>query len=226
MALSKVSLIADDAVSEEHLDATAITGHTALAEAPADTDEFLISDGGVLKRLDASLVGGGSLVKLSSTTLSSTASSIDFTSSIITSTHDTYLFYGMMHPETDNAHLRVFLSDGGAFNTGGSDYGWGYVTEAGNGSSSNADDKIRVFDQQDTGDAGKVACFEMTLFNPQNSSVATNLVWQCTRDDGNHSTFFGGGGRLNTEASDGIRFAFSSGDISVGSFITCYGVVK
>ena len=42
------TLIADDAISEEHLDATAITGHTALAEAPASTDEFLISDGGVL----------------------------------------------------------------------------------------------------------------------------------------------------------------------------------
>ena len=52
------TLIADDAISEEHLDATAITGHTALAEAPADTDEFLISDGGVLKRLDASYIGG------------------------------------------------------------------------------------------------------------------------------------------------------------------------
>jgi len=49
--------IADDAVSEEHLDATAITGHTALAAAPAGTDEFLISDDGVLKRLDASYVG-------------------------------------------------------------------------------------------------------------------------------------------------------------------------
>jgi len=49
--------IADDAISEEHLDATAITGHTALAEAPASTDEFLISDGGVLKKLDASYVG-------------------------------------------------------------------------------------------------------------------------------------------------------------------------
>ena len=58
MALSKVSLIADDAISDEHLDATAITGHTALAEAPASTDEFLISDGGVLKRLDASYIGG------------------------------------------------------------------------------------------------------------------------------------------------------------------------
>jgi|TARA_R100001530_G_scaffold30541_1_gene24012 hypothetical protein len=50
--------IADDAISEEHLDATAITGHTALAATPADTDEFLISDGGVLKRLDASYIGG------------------------------------------------------------------------------------------------------------------------------------------------------------------------
>ena len=52
------TLIADDAISDEHLDATAITGHTALAEAPASTDEFLISDGGVLKRLDASHIGG------------------------------------------------------------------------------------------------------------------------------------------------------------------------
>ena len=52
MALSKVSLIADDAISEEHLDATALTGNTALAETPADTDEVLISDGGTLKRID------------------------------------------------------------------------------------------------------------------------------------------------------------------------------
>ena len=44
--------IADDAVSEEHIDATAITGTTALAETPASTDEILISDAGTLKRLD------------------------------------------------------------------------------------------------------------------------------------------------------------------------------
>jgi len=51
-------------------------------------------------------------------------------------------------------------------------------------------------------------------------------VWQCTRDDGNHSTFFGGGGRLNGEATDGIRFFASSGDFSIGTRITCYGVTK
>jgi len=39
-------------------DVDVITGTTALAEAPASTDEFLISDGGVLKRLDASHIGG------------------------------------------------------------------------------------------------------------------------------------------------------------------------
>ena len=48
--------IANDAVSEEHLDATAITGSTELASAPADTDEILISDAGTLKRIDFSLL--------------------------------------------------------------------------------------------------------------------------------------------------------------------------
>tara|TARA_R110000803_G_scaffold128625_1_gene196095 strand:- start:334 stop:987 length:654 start_codon:yes stop_codon:yes gene_type:complete len=48
--------IADDAISEEHIDATVITASTALAVAPADTDEFLISDAGTIKRIDYSLI--------------------------------------------------------------------------------------------------------------------------------------------------------------------------
>ena len=50
---------ANKAVVASDLDPAVITGQTALAVAPADTDEFLISDAGVLKRLDASLIGGG-----------------------------------------------------------------------------------------------------------------------------------------------------------------------
>mgnify|MGYP005828594895 FL=1 len=46
--------IADNAISEEHIDATVITGATALAATPADTDEFLISDAGTIKRIDFS----------------------------------------------------------------------------------------------------------------------------------------------------------------------------
>ena len=51
--------ITNGIVTGEKLNADVISSQTELATAPADTDEFLISDAGVLKRLDASLVGGG-----------------------------------------------------------------------------------------------------------------------------------------------------------------------
>ena len=55
--------IADDAISEEHLDATVITGMTELAAEPADTDEFLISDAGTLKRIDYSHIKGDGITE-------------------------------------------------------------------------------------------------------------------------------------------------------------------
>ena len=58
------------------LDPTVITGQTALAVAPADTDEFLISDAGTLKRLDASLIGGGGKLLQSSLTTANTEQTI------------------------------------------------------------------------------------------------------------------------------------------------------
>ena len=73
--------IADDVIGTEHLtagevDATAlgadsvtaakinndiISGSTELASEPADTDEFLVSDAGTLKRIDYSLIKGGGI---------------------------------------------------------------------------------------------------------------------------------------------------------------------
>mgnify|MGYP003119017141 CR=1 FL=1 len=51
--------LADDAVSEEHLDNTAITGHTELAETAASNDVLLVFDtsASVLKKITASNVG-------------------------------------------------------------------------------------------------------------------------------------------------------------------------
>ena len=48
--------IADDAVESEHLNDNIISGQTELAATPADTDEFLVSDGGTLKRVDYSYI--------------------------------------------------------------------------------------------------------------------------------------------------------------------------
>ena len=50
--------IADGAVESEHLNANVISGQTELGEAPADTDEFLVSDAGTLKRVDYSYIKG------------------------------------------------------------------------------------------------------------------------------------------------------------------------
>ena len=46
-------------VNADSFDNTVISGHDALTSAPADTDEFLISDAGTIKRIDYSLIKGG-----------------------------------------------------------------------------------------------------------------------------------------------------------------------
>ena len=81
----------DGSIDTVHIGATQITGaklnndvisaQTALASEPADTDEFMVSDGGVLKRIDYSLIkGGGGLIKLAHYDVSSTVSTITFDS--------------------------------------------------------------------------------------------------------------------------------------------------
>jgi hypothetical protein len=50
--------IADGAVESEHLNNNIISGQTELATAPADTDEFLVSDAGTLKRIDYTHIKG------------------------------------------------------------------------------------------------------------------------------------------------------------------------
>ena len=51
--------ILDTNVTGAKLNTDVISAQTALAVAPADTDEFMVSDGGVLKRIDYSLIKGG-----------------------------------------------------------------------------------------------------------------------------------------------------------------------
>ena len=51
--------IVNGIVTGEKLNADVISSQTALAVAPADTDEFLINDAGTLKRIDYSLIKGG-----------------------------------------------------------------------------------------------------------------------------------------------------------------------
>ena len=73
--------IADDAVESEHLNDNVISGQTELASEPADTDEFLVSDAGTLKRIDYSLIKGGGITEADQwrVTADSTSGSADIT---------------------------------------------------------------------------------------------------------------------------------------------------
>ena len=51
--------LGDSAVTNAKVNDDLISGATELASEPADTDEFLVSDAGTLKRIDYSLIKGG-----------------------------------------------------------------------------------------------------------------------------------------------------------------------
>jgi len=77
--------IAADIINSTHIGDTAISGFDALATAPADTDEFLISDAGTLKRLDANLVGGGGITNAQEFLLTLNKAGTNATGNYITS---------------------------------------------------------------------------------------------------------------------------------------------
>jgi len=56
--------IADDAITAAKINNDIISGTTELAAEPADTDEFLISDAGTLKRIDYSHIKGGGITMI------------------------------------------------------------------------------------------------------------------------------------------------------------------
>ena len=107
--------IADDAVESEHLNDNVISGQTELAAEPADTDEFLISDAGTLKRIDYSHIKASGGTTFLYATSASSASSISVSSTYITTTHDLYLIFLSGKMGTDNANIKgQFLDSGGS----------------------------------------------------------------------------------------------------------------
>ena len=169
--------IADDAISEEHLDATAITGMTELAAEPADTDEFLISDAGTLKRIDYSHIKGVSdFVKIASTTLSSATSSVSLTG--MDSTYKSYKIIGsdITLASSDNYFFRFINSSGDL--TGSSYFGVidgayrPYNSEAVFNKSANINSsygRVQNFDPSTNATNG--SSFEMIIPNPSNSTT-------------------------------------------------------
>ena len=143
--------IVDDAVTAAKLNADIISGQTELATAPADTDEFLVSDAGVLKRLDYSLIKAAPAIELlATTTVSSAVSSVSF-DGYFSSTYKNYkIMYNNAMPVSDNVEFRLRVRQSNADKTDSSSYrsvlsaAYGEFTGDGDNGGGNVEDKVQA----------------------------------------------------------------------------------
>ena len=212
--------IADDAISEEHLDATALTGHTALAATPADTDELLISDAGTLKRIDFSHLKSGGLVFIQSQAVSSNTSQVNFDSAF-SSTYNNYLFVFDVTPNTGGADVHFNFRTTAPANHGSAYYsGIDAVDHLGNNDKyvQNDDSKFIIaqgpYDQDDK-DLPTVSG-HCIINGPRRSSFRTSLQMQNCYNTTNGDYRFGSGGCFvdSTAQFAGFSLSTSSNDIN------------
>ena len=122
------SKIADDSISDEHLDITAITGQTEKTSL-ADADKFLISDSassGALKYVEKQYLPSGDLVKLGTVATDNSNVSALTIDNCFSSTYDLYRIVGFHNVTSGGAHnyfrWRTGGASGSSYTTG--DYQW------------------------------------------------------------------------------------------------------
>ena len=225
--------IADDAISEEHLDATAITGHTALAETPASTDEFLISDGGVLKRLDASYVGGGELVFIDKN-ISTSGGTYATMDNVFSSTYENYVAHIGLSTSVENDvffNYRVGASGSTSLSEDGS-YKYAGITATTDASTSvsnygNNGDKVQITHGSNAND-NRLSAFTATMYfyTPHSTSFMARSTYTYFYQNSSAVVRGGAGGILYgylSAAKTGFSFYTSGGTIDEIN-IRVYGI--
>jgi len=225
--------VTDGIISNAKLAQDIISAETALTSEPADTDEFILSDAGTLKRIDYSLIkGGGGLVPLSHTTISSSTASAAFTSGI-DSTYDAYKFVlSGVRPVTDDVDFHLLFSVDGGSSYLSSSYKYSVTsrdsgTNVEDGSSDTASFILLTGDDVGS-ESDESFNAEMVLYHPSNTTFHKQIAFQGVYYD--HAAlpnyFLGMGANSGSVAAvNGIKFQFASGNIAEGSF-TMYGIAK
>jgi hypothetical protein len=212
--------VTDGIISNAKLAQDIISAETALAAEPADTDEFILSDAGTLKRIDYSLIkGGGQWEFISELTGSSSTSALDFTT-LSTDYKDFCFSMQNLHPESDNVrvYMRVFTGSGGsqAIDSGGN-YGYAGIVRFDSTTTGNGDAQNQIYITDVVGNAAtENAAGEVFLYNPHGTTfhklIKSHSVTMRNDDDvgiGNYA-----GKYVSTTAVTGVRFYFSAGEIS------------
>ena len=218
------SQLAATSVTAAKLNNDIISGTTALAEAPADTDEFLVSDNGTLKRIDFSLIKGGGMFELiSTTTVSSGVSSVDFTS--LSSDFDDFrVSASQFNIETDGEILRARAYVSGSLITSSK---YQYHTRGYESADLNIRENAGTewrFGENIGNAGGECASFEFTIFGVHDTSHNKQFLSQFVgQDTSTEVMYVGGGGNIDlTGAVTGLSFFQSGGNIISGKF-SLYG---
>jgi hypothetical protein len=225
----------DNTVTAAKLNNDIISGQTALASEPADTDEFLVSDAGVLKRIDYSLIkGGGGLIHLQTQNITSGVSSVDFTSGI----DGTYNAYQLMISDLKTASddVQIFIrtgdpTEGGFYSNNygrasiGRDSAGSTQVASGNGSG-NLGVNITIPNLGNASDE----CLNATAYIGKTTQTDTHkLIYgqasYVQSNGGFNLSNFCGGQQNQVRAIDRIQVIASSGNIDRGNF-TLFGVAN
>ena len=223
--------IADDAISEEHLDPTIITGLTALGAEPADTDELIISDAGTLKRMDYSHIkGGGGLIHILTTNITSGTASVEFKHGtngvVLDSTYNAYLFViSDAHPADDGQPLEMTVSNNTGTSYLSSNYDYGHKGNTHGGTEmSHYNDGDSCFDlnSNNVGNAADESISVQLYLHKPSGTDGHKLISGTSTVIGSDNVVtgqvFGGCNSTNTSAIDAVKFNFGSGDIDRGNF--------
>lgn len=170
-------------------------------------------------------------IKIGSTQTASASATIDFTSLDTTTYRDFQLVISDVVPATDNVIGMLRVSVGGSFQADAGDYRWtsARITTGGTtvtGESSTSDTEIQITAGSNAGsDTAESGSWIITFFNLGSTANMKRIKWDGTHEEANgiDQRFIGAGTYLTaTDAVDGIRFLFSSGNIESGTF-TLYG---
>ena len=224
------SQLAATSVTAAKLNTDIISGQTALAETPADTDELLLSDGGTIKRIDFSHIKSTPThVLLSTTNVTSGVSSIDITSNI-DSTYKKYMIDILnLHPANDGEDVRIRFYQSGSFVTGSSDYRsiqQRHTDGVQNQSTQQAPgNSMKALHDIGGNEANEHANARFFLNDPSNTTFRTTIggVGQTIRSNGEIQTHTFAGLIENTTAVTGFQLFMGNGNID-NAIVKLYGV--
>jgi hypothetical protein len=226
--------LADLGVTGAKLNTDVISAQTELGSEPADTDEFLVSDGGVIKRVDYSHIkGGGGLVFINQVSSTSEVSNLTL-DNVFTSTYTNYLIVGEYTLINGSGpEARILFRSGGSSGSDltASEYNYHFIRANADGDSLGVNRATGAASCNFTGstdeDSARVGVrITWTVHDPFDSSVRTTVSGhgKFTQTNGDSAATVGFCDYKGTDSITGIKFYASSDNVKNGHF-RVYGIV-